>query len=259
MGKKNKKKIDQMEFNRGLMNYAGDGGGSKEAKELLERYNVESYRHGRTDRGSEYRGFDEIKQDLSDAMMNDYDTRRTIEAAAMAGNKDAKKFAKNGIEGAKSMLGAHQLMKDLKKEYVGGGGMNGAENRASLTYAAVNADRDALMEDFKGMIPEVPEDTNTADNVEEKKEIVLSEHMQKAKERVDAFEGGNMNIFASAEGEDAQKTGDSPLAPNSQKAAGINAEINIDNVGKSSEERAQDFLKDKTDKVKGEFRFSRVY
>ena len=141
MGKK--KKIDKMEFNRGLMNFAGDGGGSKEAKELLERYGVEGYRHGRTDRGSEYRGFDEIKKDLSSAMMNDYDTRRTIEAAAMAGNKDAKRFAKRGIEGASGMVGAYDLMKDLKKEYVGGGGMNGAENRAGLTYAAVKADRDA--------------------------------------------------------------------------------------------------------------------
>ena len=35
-------------------------------------------------------------------------------------------------------------MRDLKKEYVGGGGMGGAENRASLTHALVNADRDAL-------------------------------------------------------------------------------------------------------------------
>ena len=38
MGKK--KKIDKMEWDRGLMNFAGDTGGSKEAKELLERYKV---------------------------------------------------------------------------------------------------------------------------------------------------------------------------------------------------------------------------
>ena len=154
MGKEKKdKKIDKMEFNRGLMNYAGDLGGSKEAKELLERYDVEGYRNHRAgNAGHDYRGFDEVKKDLSAAMMNDYDTRRTIEAAAMAGNKDAKKFAKKGIgPGAKNLAGAHQLMKDLKKEYVGGGGMNGAKNRAGLTYAAVKADRDAQTEDYKGM------------------------------------------------------------------------------------------------------------
>ena len=73
MGKK--KKLDQRDFNRGLMNFAGDAGGSKEAKELLERYDVEGYRHGRTDRGSAgFRGTDDIKKDLSAAMMNDYDT-----------------------------------------------------------------------------------------------------------------------------------------------------------------------------------------
>ena len=31
-------------------------------------------------------------------MMNDYDYRRSMEAAAMAGNKDAKKFAKKGLK-----------------------------------------------------------------------------------------------------------------------------------------------------------------
>ena len=148
MGKK-KKKIDKMDFDRGLMNFAGDTGGSKEAKELHERYNVEGYRHGRTDRGSTYRGFDEVKKDLSAAMMNDYDTRRTIEAAAMSGNKDAKKFAKKGIEGVKGMLGAHGLLKDLKKEHVGGGGMNSPENRASLTHALVQHDREKQTEGYR--------------------------------------------------------------------------------------------------------------
>ena len=67
-------------------------------------------------------------------MMNDYDTRRTMEAAAMAGNKDAKKYAKKGIK-AKNIQDAYGVMRDLKKEYVGGGGMDGAKNRAGLTHA----------------------------------------------------------------------------------------------------------------------------
>ena len=145
-----KKKVDDREFNRGLMNFAGDLGGSKEAKELLERYDVEGYRHGRTDRGSTYRGFDEIKKDLSAAMMNDYDTRRSIEAAAMAGNKGAQKFAKKGFtSNANSLVGGWDLMKDLKKEYVGGGGMMDAENRAGLTHALVMADRENQTADYR--------------------------------------------------------------------------------------------------------------
>ena len=139
MGKKNKK-TSKEDFDRGLMSkFYGPG---KEAQDMLKRYDVEGYSHGRTDRGSEYRGVDEVKKDLSNAMMNDYDTRRTMEAAAMAGNKDAKKFAKKGFK-AGNIQDAYGVMRDLKKEYVGGGGMGGAENRAGLTYAAVKADRNA--------------------------------------------------------------------------------------------------------------------
>ena len=139
MGKKNKK-TSKEDFDRGLMSkFYGPG---KEAQDMLKRYDVEGYSHGRTDRGSEYRGVDEVKKDLAAAMMNDYDTRRTMEAAAMAGNKDAKKFAKKGFKSG-NLQDAYGVMRDLKKEYVGGGGMDGAKNRAGLTYAAVKADREA--------------------------------------------------------------------------------------------------------------------
>ena len=79
-------------------------------------------------------------------MMNDYDTRRSLEAAAMAGEKDAKKFAKKGIKG-KNIQEAYGVLRDLKKEYVGGGGMDGAKNRAGLTHALVKADREKFIED----------------------------------------------------------------------------------------------------------------
>ena len=140
MGKKNKK-TSREDFDRGIMSkFYGPG---KEAQDMLKRYGVEGYRHGRTDRGSEgYRGVAEVRKDLANAMMNDYDTRRTMEAAAMAGNKKAKKFAKNGFD-AGNLQDAYGVMRKLKKKYVGGGGMDGAENRAGLTYEAVKADREA--------------------------------------------------------------------------------------------------------------------
>jgi len=75
-------------------------------------------------------------------MMNDYDYRRSMEAGAMAGNKDAKKFAKKGFK-AGNIYSAAETMRDLKDEYGGGGGMNGERNRASLTYDLVKADREA--------------------------------------------------------------------------------------------------------------------
>ena len=99
-------------------------------------------------------------------------------------------------------------------------------------------EREALMEDFKGMISlEVPEDTNTVDNVDEKKEVVLSEHMQKAKDIVDGYESGNTAVY-NPKAREAQKTGVS-----------INEKIDVANVGMSSEDQAQDFLANKTNKT----------
>ena len=266
MGKKNKKdKIDKKSFNRGLMNFAGDQGGSKEVKELLERYDVKGssshYGTKPSDRNlpKHFRDNDDVKRELNQAMMGDYDTRRTIEAAAMAGNKDAKKFAKKGIDGKKGMLGAWDLMKDLKKEYVGGGGMNGAENIAGLTYAAVKADRDKFTEDIKGMIPEQEANSNVAETPEEKTEVVLSDHMQKAKDRVDQWEGGNQAAY-NPEALEAQKTGyTSPFASDAKKVFAIDEKIDVTKVNKSEDDRAQDFLKEKTNKAKDEFNFKPIY
>ena len=98
MGKKNKK-TSEADFNRGLMSKIYGPG--KEAQDMLKRYGVEGYRGGGRAiemTGKSYRGVDEVKEDLANAMMKDYDTRRTMEAQAMAGNKDAKKFAKKGFK-----------------------------------------------------------------------------------------------------------------------------------------------------------------
>ena len=77
--------------------------GVGEAKHMMERYGIEGARSVKPDmRGpgdqNSNRSVKDVKKDIANAMMNDYDTRRTLEAAAMAGNKDAKKFAKKGIK-----------------------------------------------------------------------------------------------------------------------------------------------------------------
>ena len=116
--------------------------GTGEAKSMMKRYGIEGASMGNPRMGGTQRSVDDVKKDIADAMMNDYDTRRTMEAAAMSGNKDAKKYAKKGFK-AGNIQDAYGVMRDLKKEYVGGGGMDGAKNRAGLTYVAVKADRKA--------------------------------------------------------------------------------------------------------------------
>jgi len=158
MGKKKNKdkefsKRDKFDFERGLQSrFYGPG---KDAHDLMDRYGVEgtkSVKPSARNLPEDFRTVDDVKSDLQEAMMNDYDTRRTLEAAALSGNpdedawaKDAKNFAENGIRAkAKDFVGAWNTMKTLKKEFVGGGGMRGAKNEAGLTYALVNHDRDVL-------------------------------------------------------------------------------------------------------------------
>jgi hypothetical protein len=146
MGKKNKgKKPKAWEYALG----------TGKAGKLMDRYDVEGVHYGHPDgrSGKPNRSIEDVEKDIAKKMMNDYDTRRSMEAAAMLGDKDAKKFAKKGFKGG-NIYGAWDTMKALKKEHVGGGGMNGPENRAGLTHALVKADRKAFNEDIDSRISE---------------------------------------------------------------------------------------------------------
>ena len=116
--------------------------------DMMDRYGIEGAKYGRPSAGFERRSVEQVNDDIAKAMMNDYDTRRAMEAAALAGDKDAAKFAKKGFKGG-NIYSAYDKMKQLKKEYVGGGGMRGAKNEAGLTHAIVQADRSKLMEDLQ--------------------------------------------------------------------------------------------------------------
>ena len=123
--------------------------GSGKIGKIMDRYDVEGTKtyhpDGRSNGKTGSRSKEDVNKDIAKAMMNDYDTRRTFEAAALSGNKDAKKFAKKGFKAGK-IDEAWDVYTDMKKEYVGGGGMNGPKNRAGLTYAAVKSDRDKLVD-----------------------------------------------------------------------------------------------------------------
>ena len=123
-------------------------------KEMLERYGVDGSRSVKPDNrgseppGREHREYDEVKKDLQKAMMNDYDTRRGMEAAALAGDKKARKFAEKGISEG-NMYRAYGKLKDLKKEHVGGGSMIGPDNEAGLTMALVDYEREKQTEGYE--------------------------------------------------------------------------------------------------------------
>ena len=211
MGKKNKK------------NPGGTGSdyfdyayGVGEAKSLMKRYGVEGVRSVKPDNigatpDSYNRSVKDVKKDIASAMMNDYDTRRSMEAAALMGNKDAKKFAKKGFK-AGNIYDAYGTMRDLKKEYVGGGGMDGPKNRAGLTQALVQADRDAFSSDIDSRIEAANRAAQFEANQPERdteSEYEFSEELATARGTIDAFNdfagGGGLADMLSG---DAQASAD---------------------------------------------------
>ena len=126
----------------------------EQIKEMLDRYGVDGSRsvkpenRGVAPEGRDHREYDEVKADLQKAMMNDYDTRRGMEAAALSGDNKARKFAEGGISEG-NMYRAYDHLKDLKKEHVGGGSMIGPENEAGLTMALVDHEREKQTEGYE--------------------------------------------------------------------------------------------------------------
>ena len=159
--------------------------GVGDAKEMMDRYGVAGAKSVKPENrgigGNEHRTVDDVKQDIAGAMTSSYDTRRSMEAAALLGNKDAQKYAKKGFD-ADNIYGAHETMGGLEKKY-------GQDYGAGLTHALVSADRDALTSKFKAMSAEdqqasaavTPEETNVAP----------SQEVQEAKKRVAAYQASN--------------------------------------------------------------------
>ena len=142
--------------------------GSGKIGEMMDRFDVKGVHYGHPDgrSGMPNRSEEDVDKDVAKAMMNDYDYRRGMEAASSY-DKDAKKFAKKGFK-AGNIYSAQQTMRDLKDEYGGGGGMNGAKNRASLTYDLVQQDRDrfgsqfASIADLQNLQDEMTEKANNS-------------------------------------------------------------------------------------------------
>ena len=142
MGKKNKTVNPMMYKHQNPKKWA----------EMKERYNVRGAQGGKPDNygpGSERRDEQDVYNDILAASRNDYDTRRSIEAAALSGNKKAKKLNEGGFNSLNDVAKAQNVLAKLKKKHVGGGGMGGAKNIMGLTDALVTRERERLVEDLR--------------------------------------------------------------------------------------------------------------
>ena len=199
MGKKKDKK-DKFESNP--FDYMGGG----RIRELGDRYGVDhkdyNINMGRNSgSGRSYKGDrDDYDEAVRKAAMSDYDTRRTMEAQAMSGNKDAKKFAKKGFKNIGKVYEGNELMRDLHKEYGNGGSFSSASDFAGLTYKSVKADRDAQTATYdkqyasqdmlNSKIAELKDTLKAQEEQQAPVEIEESPELKAAKERLS---GGEYN------------------------------------------------------------------
>lgn len=126
---------------------------AKDKYHLSERYGIKvnggfrSDRYGGAPLREKQEGFRNLKNFdslVASAAMNDYDTRRSMEAAAMAGNEDAERYAKKGFKNAQDVIGANALMQEMGGYEVGDLDFLKKSKRARITYNAVKDDRKQL-------------------------------------------------------------------------------------------------------------------
>lgn len=118
---------------------------NKKAREVGERYGIKHSDYGFNRPGSvgiQKKNPMNYGSDVAKAAMNDYDTRRTIEAAAMSGKKKAQKIAKKGFSNLDDVTKANNMFEKMHDRRGNGGDFSSAKDYAGLTHSMVQRDRE---------------------------------------------------------------------------------------------------------------------
>ena len=186
MGKKNKdSKYDKLSYF-----------GKREAdKRMAKEYGIDVSEYGNGGRpGENYtnkKSYDDLKRDVARAAANDYDVRRSIEAAQLSGNKKAQKIG--SISNASEAYAATRFMEKTHKKRMGNGGnYDGANDQGNVTKYWVNKDRDKLTESFSSN-SEPSDDEQTGEAITPTDTFTEpSEETVKARETVKAWQDSNL-------------------------------------------------------------------
>ena len=157
-------------------------------------YNITGDRNdggtGRTYKG----GKEEYEAAIAKAAMNDYDTRRTMEAQAMSGKKKARKYAEEGFGNITDVIKANNMRERWHKNAGNGGSFSSASDFAGQTMRAVERERRLHDQDIDSRISAMSasQQAEEADKgfTYEGDDVEISPEMQAAKDRVAAWEGG---------------------------------------------------------------------
>ncbi len=124
---------------------------NKKQSKAAKRYDVDpsDYGFNKSDGGIKKKSPMDFSKDVAKAARNDYDTRRTIEAAAMAGKGKAEEFAKKGLNSLEDVTKANNMFAKMHERAGNGGDFSSAKDFAALTFGQVKRDRNKLMESIE--------------------------------------------------------------------------------------------------------------
>ncbi len=183
MGKKNTGKYDKLGYH-----------GKREAdKRMAGQYGIDTSKYGNTGRpGQNYAGkksYDDLKKDVAKAAANDYDVRRSLEAASLSGNEKAQKIG--NISNASEAYAATRFMEKTHKNRMGNGGAyDGANDQGGVTNYWVNKDRDKLKDSMSAK-----DQQKAAKSAVDDEPYQESEELSNARQTVEEYDNKDFNIF----------------------------------------------------------------
>ena len=128
---------------------------TKKEKKVADRYGISlnSYGFNHPDgrnRASPKKDPRNFQSDIAAAANADYDTRRSIEAAALSGNNKAEKYARDGFTNLEDVTKANNIFRRMHARNGNGGEFNSQSDYSGLTYDLVKKDREQVnARDFK--------------------------------------------------------------------------------------------------------------
>jgi len=166
----------------------------REMRSLGEQYGVDYEDYQRDGRGGSGRDdYERFEKDVIAAGSNDYDTRRSIEAAKLAGYEGAADLD-NGLNTLQSLQDATDFMRGVHEDELGHTGkFSSINDYANVTNFFVNNDRDMFKQEMEKSFGDYIEENQpeTADPLNQQAtDIEFSPELQAAQARVSEYEKG---------------------------------------------------------------------
>ncbi len=143
-------KKDKQSF-KDLLRYSMPNGMglTKKERKAADRYGIDfnSYGYNHPDgrnSANPKRDPKNLDADIAARANNDYDTRRSIEAAALSGKNKAEGFAKRGFSGLEDVTKANNMFRRMHGRFGNGGDFSNQSDYSGLTYDLVKQDREQL-------------------------------------------------------------------------------------------------------------------